>query len=92
MAEGFLGLARVFTRSHRPIHSQLLIGKETATTRNCENYQVKTGVAAGAPPKPSRQRSGTGIPWPLRLSVARLQLTTRSHPRWCLLAPHERDL
>ena len=27
MAEGFLGLARVFTRSHRPIHSQLLIGK-----------------------------------------------------------------
>ena len=28
MAEGFLGLARVFTRSHRPIHSQLLIGKE----------------------------------------------------------------
>ena len=50
MAEGFLGLARVFTRSHRPIHSQLLIGKETATTRNCENYQVKTGVAAGAPP------------------------------------------
>ena len=28
MAEGFLGLPRVFTRSHRPIHSQLLIGKE----------------------------------------------------------------